>query len=240
MEPVQPDAAPDNDPARSRTSPVDPTLQPADRAPLTAGDFDHWLLAMTASLEGRQGSDVPCGDCRACCRAGYFIAVTPDDEAARRRIPAALIFPAPGAPAGHNLLPHNEAGACPMLETAGCSIYPDRPFTCRQYDCRVFAATGIVDSESHRTEVMAQARRWRFDFSSDAARERQQHLAAGAAFLRREGKQLHEAVPSDATQLALLAIKLLPVFATLGGRLHDPSAATRKTVVDAVRAVYSG
>ena len=111
-------------------------LEPAEDADLAAGEFTDWLENMCRALAGRGESDVPCGDCDACCRSSYFIAVTPEDEAARRRIPAALLFDAPGAPPGHQLLGYDEAGRCPMLKSTGCDVYADRPGTCRTYDCR--------------------------------------------------------------------------------------------------------
>ncbi|MEM8766252.1 MAG: YkgJ family cysteine cluster protein [Pseudomonadota bacterium] len=239
-QPEPPDAVSHSSPDEPPTTAAGPAatrLEDAD-ALLPAGDFDDWLAAMGESLEGRRASAVPCDDCNACCRAAYFIAIRPEDEAARRRIPAELIFPAPAAPAGHGVLPHTEAGACPMFTAAGCSIYQDRPFTCQQYDCRVFAATETADSDPRRAGVMDRVRRWRFDFASEDARQRQQILAAGAAFLRREGERLAVTLPSDVTQLALLAVRLFPVFEALQAKLKGADAATREAVADAVRKIY--
>ena len=205
---------------------------------LDAGDFNEWLETMTAALAGRGASNVPCGDCNACCRASYFIALTPEDTPARARLPAALIFPAPGASAGHDLIPYDDQGACPMLTAGQCAIYADRPFTCRQYDCRVFAATGLAEPGEAKREVMDRARRWRFSYASPAARARQATLAAGAAFLCREAPHL-EGLPQNATQLALLAVQLLPVFEALGDRLDDADvAASRAAVTSAIAAIY--
>ena len=104
-------------------------LETAQDADLPAGEFSNWLNIMSRALEGNGESDVPCGDCDACCRASYFIEVKPEDEAARQRIPAVLLFDAPGAPTGYQLLGYDQKGRCPMLESTGCTLYADRPQT---------------------------------------------------------------------------------------------------------------
>jgi hypothetical protein len=47
---------------------------------------------------------------------------------------------------------YNDKGECPMFVENKCSIYSDRPRTCRVYDCRIFSATKIeLDSEAQRS-----------------------------------------------------------------------------------------
>jgi Fe-S-cluster containining protein len=118
-----------------------------------------------ASLDSGE-ADVPCGSCTACCTSSQFIHVEPDERATLARIPAALLFPAPGKPKGHVLLGYDEHGRCPMFVDGGCSIYDHRPRTCRAYDCRVFAATGIVPDQP---AVADRVRTWRFDTSAPRA-----------------------------------------------------------------------
>jgi Fe-S-cluster containining protein len=72
-----------------------------------------------------------------------FIHISPEETRTIQRIPRELLFPAPGKPKGHVLMGYTDQGYCPMLVAGECSIYEDRPQTCRDYDCRVFAATGI-------------------------------------------------------------------------------------------------
>lgn len=127
---------------------------------LDAGTFSTWLEATSAALAVGGESDVPCRSCVACCSSAQFVHVTPDDVEALAHIPTELLFPAPGAPEGHRLMGYDEQGRCPMLTDTGCSIYAHRPQTCRQYDCRVFAATGV---EPGKTLIAAQVRRWEFD-----------------------------------------------------------------------------
>lgn len=84
-------------------------------------------------------------------------------------IPADLLFAAPGAPAGHLLMGYDEQGCCPMLVEGRCSIYEHRPLACRQYDCRVFTATGVVpDKPLIRSQIV----RWRFEIDDSERLEK--------------------------------------------------------------------
>ena len=136
-------------------------------APLDAGPFGAWLAEIGDALHHERSMDVPCGDCRACCGAAQFVHVAPDETETRARIPAALLFPAPGAPPGHLLMGYDEHGRCPMLTAAGCSIYEHRPRTCRTYDCRVFTATEITPDGDAAAGIAARVRRWRFTVADD-------------------------------------------------------------------------
>lgn len=130
-------------------------------------------------------ADVPCGTCTACCRAAQFVHVGPDETATLARIPAALLFPAPGLPTGHVLMGYDEHGRCPMLGSGGCTIYADRPRTCRMYDCRVFTATGVTPTDPAQRDIARRAAEWRFDAATpearavlDAARAAARYVAA--------------------------------------------------------------
>jgi Fe-S-cluster containining protein len=205
-------------------------LDTALDADLPAGEFTEWLTAMVRAIRAAQPSDVPCGDCNACCRSSYFIEVKPNDAQARQRIPAALLFDAPGAPAGYQLLGYDESGRCPMLETSGCSIYADRPLTCRTYDCRIFAATGIAEAAAEKADVTARARRWRFSYQDAESEQRHQSLRLGARLLL-ELRQQDEArrLPRNATQMAMLAVQLQEHFH--GERRLLTTDAQEKTLV---------
>ena len=147
---------------------------------LDAGSFGTWLRDTAAVAAGEGDADVPCGTCTACCRSSYFVHVAPGDVAARRRIPAELLFPAPGRPPGHLLMGYDEHGRCPMLTDAGCSIYEDRPRTCRAFDCRVHAAAGTSPDGPDEADVAGQVARWRFrlDEPDDERRWTAVHFAA--------------------------------------------------------------
>jgi Fe-S-cluster containining protein len=120
---------------------------------------------LQASVRGEAETDVPCGDCTACCRSAQFVLVEPDEADARAHIPAALLFPAPRLPQGNLLMGYDQLGRCPMLGEHGCTIYEHRPRTCRTYDCRVFPAAGVFPDEPAKTDIASRARRWVFTHS---------------------------------------------------------------------------
>jgi Fe-S-cluster containining protein len=158
-------------------------------------------------------SVVPCGGCTACCTASQFIHIGPDEAKTRSLIPAELLFPAPRWPAGHVVLGYDERGHCPMLIDNRCSIYEDRPKTCRTYDCRIFPATGVAPDGDEKVLIARQALRWRFAFPSEADRVRFVAVRAAAAFLEEHADALAEtAAPSTPTQRAVLAIEVHELF----------------------------
>jgi len=172
-----------------------------------AGDFSTWLIRTESLLEsGRGTAEPPCGECTACCRSHMFVHIGPDENETIRRIPRGLLFPAPGRPKGHLVMGYNDQGHCPMLIDNRCSIYEHRPQTCRSYDCRVFAATGVRPDQPEIAERVAE---WEF------AGEHGQ-LRAAAAFL--EGKrELFPAgvLPGNPGDLAVFAVKVHRLFAEL-------------------------
>ncbi len=201
-------------------------LEPAEQADLPAGEFSDWLTGMVRAIRGEQSSDVACGDCDACCRGSYFIELKPEDDPARQRIPAELLFAAPGAPAGFQVLGYDQQGRCPMLKETGCAIYADRPLTCRTYDCRIFAATGIAEAAPEKADVTARSRRWRFSYRDDASRAQHRLLRLGTrVLLAIQQDEADSALPRTATQLAMLAVQLHEHFQTQAALLRRRSAA---------------
>ena len=170
---------------------------------LDAGEFTAWLQQINSSAD----AGVPCGSCTACCRSSYFIHVTPDDEAALAHIPRELLFPAPGQPEGHRLMGFDERGHCPMLIDDRCSIYEHRPQTCRDYDCRIFAATGLSAGGEERRPVNEQVQRWRFRHTDADSELKLLKLREIAAELSTNSGS--EQKSDNPTQLALLALKQL-------------------------------
>jgi Fe-S-cluster containining protein len=178
-----------------------------------AGPFGEWLAAARASLrdEGR-GMHVACGECRGCCTSSMFVHVRPDDAPALSVIPKRLLVRAPGQPRGHLLLGFTDDGSCPMLKHRECSIYEQRPRTCRDYDCRIFAAAGI-DAGEGKDEINERVRAWEFSYQSDAERRDHDAIRAAAAFLRdRRHSFPGGAAPSAPEQIAVIALKVYPVF----------------------------
>lgn len=184
-----------------------------DDGPLDAGRFSDWLAGMERALRGAAESDVPCGSCTACCTSSQFVHIAPDETATLARIPDALMFPAPRLPKGHVVLGYDEHGRCPMLVDDECSIYEDRPRTCRTYDCRVFPAAGVTIEDDLQRAIGERARRWRFDHPTERDRMEHDAVRAAARYVAERGEALPESeVPTNATQLAVLAVRLHEVF----------------------------
>jgi uncharacterized protein len=177
---------------------------------LAAGGFSSWMGEILGAIRGERGSDVPCDGCTACCTSSQFVHIAPDETETLAHVPAALLFPAPGLPRGHVLLGYDERGHCPMLVDGRCSIYEHRPQTCRTYDCRVFAATGLTIDDEDKVSVARQAQRWEFSFSTRSDRTQYDAVRAAATFLRDHGDQLPPV--ANTTQLAIMAIDVHGAF----------------------------
>jgi hypothetical protein len=204
---------------------------------LEAGAFGAWLRGMRRALRHEADAHVPCGDCCACCSTGHFVHIGPEEHATLVRVPRELLFPAPGLPAGHTVLPYDDRGRCPLLDEGGrCTIYAHRPLTCRTYDCRVFAAGGI---DADRDEITRVARRWRFSLPAPVDVQQLGAVAAAARWIPAHAAAFPGgAVPDDPAQLAVLAVSVAEVFLPGG---PAASGADDQTVVAAVvRAAESG
>jgi Fe-S-cluster containining protein len=171
---------------------------------LPAGRFSTWLFQI--------GVDVPCGTCTACCTSSQFVHIGPDERDTLSRIPKALLFPAPGLPRGNVVMGYDERGHCPMFVDGACSIYDHRPRTCRTYDCRVFPAAGLEPDHDGRAKIAERVRRWRFDLPEPDDVTRKAAVHAAAAYLRANAGLLPGLVPSNATQLAFLAVGIRELF----------------------------
>ena len=181
---------------------------------LAAGAFSSWLGEMEGALQGDRVAAVPCGTCTACCTSSQFVHVGPEETDTLAQIPAELLFPAPNRPAGHLLLGYDERGHCPMLGDDGCSIYEHRPRACRTYDCRIFAAAGVMPAGAGTVAVARRAGRWRFSFPTAADRAARAAVRAAAAYLAGPADLLPPTAGS-ATQRAVLAVRIHGLF--LGG-----------------------
>ena len=191
---------------------------------LVAGDFSAWLRGMQAALRGDGESDVPCGECTACCQASQFVHITPDEADTLAHIPAELVFPAPMMPAGHVLMGYDEHGRCPMLTDEGCSIYEHRPRTCRTYDCRVFPAAGVDVTAPEQQGIAERTRRWRFEHPHAFDRLQHEAVRAAAAFVERHREEL-PASPPNPTQLAVAAVRVHDTFLCLDAETSEVTLA---------------
>ena len=100
-----------------------------------------------------------------------------------------------------------------MLVDGECSIYAQRPRTCRSFDCRVFAAAGVSLGSGPRARVNARVWQWRFEYPSEFDAECQNAVLAAAAFLRRRGDLIQpDVAPTDAGELAKAAVFVHEIF----------------------------
>jgi hypothetical protein len=159
---------------------------------------------MQAALRGDADAEVPCGSCTACCTSSQFVPIGPDETDTLAHIPAELLFPAPRQPKGHVVLGYDERGHCPMLVDGRCSIYEHRPRTCRTYDCRIFAATGLDVGADDQTKdpIAERVTRWQFSFPTADHRRRQDAVLTAVRTVR----------ATNVTQLAVTAIERYEEF----------------------------
>ena len=211
-------------------------------ASVPAGEFSAWLSCTEASLRsGDGGADVPCGACRGCCRSSMFIHIRPEETQTLRRIPRALLFPAPGLPKGHVLMGYGDQGQCPMFVNNQCSIYEDRPQTCRDYDCRVFAATGVSVNCEAQAEIANGVKAWAFTYEREESREEHRMVKAAAAFLERNRDLFPPgSLPGYPVQLAALAVRICRLFSDQATRMQEAgSAVSDAAMVKAILAARS-
>jgi uncharacterized protein len=219
------------------TPPEDPELE--------AGDFSAWLADVQTAIRGDGASAVPCAGCTACCTASQFVHIGPDERDTLDHIPAELLFPAPGLPAGHVVLGYDQRGHCPMLIDNQCSVYEHRPQACRTYDCRVFTATGVVLRGSRASPIARQVRRWRFSFPTRSDVVEHEATRSAGAFLMAHRDRLPDADrhPITETQLAVLAVEIHDLFLPPSpGTATDPAASPdsddARPITPAPEAVY--
>jgi uncharacterized protein len=124
-------------------------------------------------------------------------------------------------------------GTCQMLTAGKCTIYENRPQTCLDYDCRVFAAAGI---EAGKPVIDRRVREWQFSYPTGADRKAHDAVLAAAAFIREKRTNFPaNRAPVAPTGIAVLAIKTYTVFLEQNlERRSDAEVAT--AIVDAGRA----
>lgn len=175
--------------------------------------FSSWLRRTRHAWINGSGSDVPCGECNACCRSSYFIHIKPEESQTLEHINKKLLFPAPGLPKGNVLMGYFENGLCPMLIHERCSIYEYRPQTCRVYDCRIFAATGICAGDEDKALINQRVKQWEFNYPTQGDRNLHLAVKTAAQFLQTHASAFPQGVvPVNPSRLALLAIKVYDVF----------------------------
>lgn len=164
-----------------------------------AGDFGEWLDGFRVAVTAGRAVDVPCGACTACCRSGQLIPVQQDEADALAHIRPEDLAPMPGE-VGTFVLTHDDGGRCSQLAAEGCTVYEHRPRACRNYDCRIFPAAGVLPDAPLIAEAAAG---WRFSHASSLDRQRQSSVRTAAVVLGFPGGLTS---PVSPTQLAMAAI----------------------------------
>ena len=167
-----------------RRAPVDRAERRSDDRPAICppASFSDWLrdIADCRSTRGRGRRAL-----RRLLRVLRDVALRarrPGGDARRSRgSPGSSCSRRPDTRRGTLLMGYDGTGRCPMLGGGRCSIYEDRPRTCRTYDCRVFAAAGIA---ADRDPITRQARRWEFGHPTRQDRDEHAAVRAAARFLR--------------------------------------------------------
>ena len=180
-------------------------------ASIDAGGFGDWLAGMRSVLRGERDADVPCGECVGCCVSSYPIPLRPMDRVALERVPPQHLH-LPSASGSLARMGFREDGSCPMLCASKCSIYSDRPQTCRDYDCRIYAAAGLLP-DGDRPVIRKQVLAWRFRFASAEDRDVADAVQLAAQFILRNAQQFPAAMRAgSATAAAVLAVKCHELF----------------------------
>lgn len=172
---------------------------------IPAGDFYDFL---SKSKKGIKNSTVPCGECTGCCTSSYFKRIEADEEETLKRIPKNLLSYSPGIPDGAVLLGYDEKGHCTMLKDNSCSIYEDRPQTCRDFDCRIFLATGLDVEEDEKGLIAKRVNDFVFSYENHSDKIHHKRIKETATFLEVNYSEFPENIlPDNSTQLAQYAIQ---------------------------------
>lgn len=132
---------------------------------------------------------------------------------------------------------YRDNGLCPMLQDGNCSIYEHRPQSCRDYDCRIFAAAGIAAGGHDRQVINDRVREWEFTYASDEELRLHEAVRAAAAFIRTNGESFPGGRgPTAPAGIAVLALKSYGVF--LSDEPRD-ALETARAIVAASRAFDS-
>ncbi len=184
-----------------------------DREKLNAGDFSLWLSKIRESIRKNTLIEVPCGDCHACCKSSLFIHIKQEETQTLNVINNNLLFEAPNLSQGSYLLGYLFNGNCPMLKDDRCSIYDSRPITCKKFDCRTFAATGLKTDSHLKEQISKRVERWEFSFPKEIDKVEFEAVNNAAHFIK-ENKELfpEKIIPALNSGLAVLAIKVYKVF----------------------------
>ena len=182
-------------------------------SPVPAGSFGVWLSQMQQALRGQGGTDVPCGDCVGCCVSSYHIPLRANDAQVAAQVPPALLQVTGPAEAPQQWMAYGADGHCPMLRNRQCTVYAQRPQTCRDYDCRIFAAAGLPAGDATRSVINERVAAWQFSYDSAVEQDAHRAVTAAAAFIAAHQRDIDGIrFPGGPTGIAVLALKVYGVF----------------------------
>jgi hypothetical protein len=200
-----------------------------DTSRIDAGPFGEWLAAMRAVLRGERDADVPCGDCVGCCVSSYPIPLRPRDEVARAQVPEQMLIGA-ALPGRDWLMGYRDDGSCPFFAACSCSIYAHRPQTCRDYDCRIYAATGLLP-DGNRPLIQQRVRSWQFECDSAADRAAAAAVRSSAQFIREHAGLFPPRMrAASATAASVLAVKTYEIFLSAETAETAPDETVRRVI----------
>jgi Fe-S-cluster containining protein len=146
--------------------------------------------------------------------------VEADEDQTLKAIPPELLFDAPGSD-GVKLMGHDKKGNCPLFQE-GCSIYKFRPRTCRNFDCRVYGATGITP-EFTSSALLDQIQAWKFTTQTELDHTLQKAVFDAVDFLNLHESTLPDDLkPYSSMRLAFLAVCMHTLF--LKNVKEDPAS----------------
>lgn len=150
-------------------------------------------------------------------------------------IPQELLVSAPGFARDELTMAARPDGTCPMLRDSECTIYSSRPQTCRDYDCRVFAAAGVAAGGPDKIVINRRVREWLFSYPTESDRRAQVAVKAAAAFIAAKKSRFPgQRAPAGPTGIAVLACKTYGVF--LQPDIHQrPDEEIARLILDASR-----
>jgi hypothetical protein len=122
-----------------------------------------------------------------------------------------------------------------MLCGSQCSIYQSRPQTCRDYDCRVFAAAGVEAGGTDKAVINRRVRQWSFSYPTEMDRKAHAAVVAAAQFIGTKRSSFPgQRAPGGPTGIAVLACESFGVF--LQPDIHKkPDVEVAQAILDASR-----
>ncbi len=172
---------------------------------IDAGEFSIWLSDFRHSLLSHTPMDVPCGNCNACCISSMFVQIDDSETDTLCQISQDLFIK---NAAGAKILGHDHSGRCVMYSGEFCTIYKYRPLACRQFDCRIYAASGLNPIAQSKDKISQQVRQWSFSYDSNESRQKHQAVKRTAQFIQDFPEHFPGGrTPTEAIQIALVTIK---------------------------------